>query len=66
MRAVYYLSALEQARLLRQRKISARELLKLSRERVEKYQSGDQRRRRQRFRAGGEGGRCIRSQAQAR
>lgn len=37
MRAVHYLSALEQARLLRQRKISARELLKLSRERVEKY-----------------------------
>ena len=37
MRAVYYLSALEQARLLKQRKISARELLKLSRERVEKY-----------------------------
>ena len=37
MRAVYNLSALEQARLLRQRKISARELLKLSRERVEKY-----------------------------
>jgi len=35
MRAVYYLSALDQARLLRQRKISARELLKLSRERVE-------------------------------
>ncbi|MFO0992971.1 MAG: amidase [Hyphomicrobiales bacterium] len=37
MRAVYYLSALDQARLLRQRKISARELLKLSRARVENY-----------------------------
>jgi amidase len=36
MRAPYYLSALEQARLLRQRKVSARELLKLSRERVDK------------------------------
>jgi amidase len=34
--APYYLSALEQARLLRQRKVSARELLKLSRERVAK------------------------------
>jgi len=37
MVALYYLSALEQARLLRQRKVSARELLKLSRERVAKY-----------------------------
>ena len=37
MQSVCFLSALEQARLLRRRKISARELLKLSRERVEKY-----------------------------
>jgi amidase len=35
MRAPYYLSALQQARLLRQGKISARELLKISRARVE-------------------------------